>query len=85
MVQLHSKNFYVGKGGEIVPTMHRHMLLVLKDSGPFKENEELPCFIAQYGPDQFAVWWSHWEHHNKYKCFTQSELHDTFQEGIVNG
>lgn len=84
MVQLRNKSLHIGKGGEVVPEMYRHQLLVLQDAGPFKKNEELPCFIAQYGPDQFAVWWSHWEHHNKYKCFTLKELHETFEEGYKN-
>lgn len=79
MVKINQKEGLSGKDG-FLPTMWVHTLLVKRDALPFTEGETVNCYVAEYDNKMFAVWDSSYLHHNKYKVFSESDLHDTFSE-----
>lgn len=70
----------MAKDGSYSPTMWRHVLDVLKDAGEFISGEQVTCFITEYDNKRFAVWDVDFHFHNKYKVFSEEELHATFNE-----
>lgn len=81
MVTIH-KPEAIRSNGEDTPIMHRHNLQVQKTTGPFKEGETLICYIAKHADGRFGVFENQWRsaHTEKYKVFTEMELHETFHE-----
>lgn len=78
MVELNKKAGSTDNSG-FAPMMHTHKLISKMDSGPFKKGELVVCFIAHWD-SKYAVWDNSYGHHNKYKCYSKQELHDTFDE-----
>lgn len=80
MVTINKQEGSIGKDGSFLPVMRTHILKVNKDSGPFKEGDTVKCYVARFHDGQFAVWDIDWRHHNNYKAYSETDLHDTFNE-----
>lgn len=79
MVTINKMEVYIGKDG-VTPVMYQHNLNVLKTTKPFIEGETIRCYVSKYSNGRFAVWDVDFHHHNKYKVFSEEELHATFNE-----
>lgn len=79
MVKINQKEVIVTKDG-ITPVMRVHTLICTRDTKQFKKDETVKTYVAEMDNNRFAVWDSHWTHHNKYEVFSQEELHKTFNE-----
>lgn len=80
MVKINKKDGGMAKDGTFSPVMWRHVLDVIATIGPFVEGERVTCYVAEYNDNRFAVWDVDFRHHNKYKVFSENELHATFNE-----
>lgn len=79
MVKINQKEVIITKDG-ITPVMRVHTLTCQKETKVFSEGSVNKVYVAEMDNNRFAVWDSHWGHHNKYEVFSENELHSTFNE-----